>query len=157
MGIPSVVTTDQEREFREYVNVVLMKVFNIQHRFTTAYHPQANALDEWLNQTLVSSLAKFAQDNRETWDAKLNEVVYAYNTAVQESTKYTSFEAMFGRVARLPIDFNATSAYAAVTKQQEYQDAEDQNSFEVALKRRKTEDAIKKKHQTSTKKAKAVL
>ena len=27
----------------------------------TAYHPQANGLDECLNQTLINSLAKFAQ------------------------------------------------------------------------------------------------
>ena len=143
MGIPSVVTTDQGKEFRNHVNKELMGVFGIQHRLTTAYHPQANGLDERLNQTLVNSLAKFAQQNRETWDAKLSEVVYAYNTAVQESTKHTPFEAMFGRVARLPIDFNVKSAYDVDVKQQEYLDAEDQDSFELATKRRKTEDAIR--------------
>lgn len=92
MGIPSVVTTDQGKEFRNLVNNELMSMFGIQHRLTTAYHPQqANGLDERLNQTLVNSLAKFAQEFRETWDKILNEVVYAYNTAVQESTKHTPF------------------------------------------------------------------
>lgn len=143
MGIPSFVTTDQGKELRNHVNNELMSVFGIQHRLTTAYHPQANGLDEWLNQTLVNSLAKFAQENRKTWDARLNEVVYAYNTAVQESTKHTPFEAMFRRVARLPIDFNATHGYDADVKQQQYQDAEDQESFELATKCRKTEDAIR--------------
>ena len=126
MRIPSVVTADQRREFRNHANDELMKIFNIQHHFTTAYHPQANGLHERLNQALVSSLAKFAQDSCETWDAKLNKVVYAYNTGVQEPTKYAPFEAMFGRLAQLPIDFNATSTCAAVTKQQEYQDAKNQ-------------------------------
>ena len=143
MGIPSVITTDQGKEFRNQVNTELMNVFRIQHRLTTAYHPQANGLDERLNQTLVNSLAKFAQDNRRTWDTKLNEVLYAYNTAVQESTKHTPFEAMFGRVARLPIDFNVSQSYDADTKQQEYQDAEDQDDTELAAKRRKTENDIR--------------
>ena len=70
MGIPSIVTTDQGKEFRNHVNKKLMGVFGIQHHLTTAYHPQANGLDEQLNQTLVNSLAKFAQQNCETWDAK---------------------------------------------------------------------------------------
>ena len=105
MGLPSVMTTDQGTEFRNCVNEELMKVFGIQHRLTTAYHPQVNGLDERLNQTLANSLAKYAQSNREAWDETLQEVVYAYNTAVQESTKHTPFEAMFGRVARLPVDF----------------------------------------------------
>ena len=49
---------------------------------------------EWPSQTLVNSLAKFAQGNREMWDEKQQEIIYAYNTAVQECTKHTPFEAM---------------------------------------------------------------
>ena len=37
-------------------------------RMTTAYHPQANGLDERLNQTLINALLKFAQVNRDMWD-----------------------------------------------------------------------------------------
>ena len=40
-------------------------------------------LDERLKQMVVNSLAKFVQDNRETWDVKIPEVVYVYSTAVQ--------------------------------------------------------------------------
>ena len=130
MGLPSVMTTDQGKEFRNHINEELMKVFGLQHRLTTAYHPQANGLDERLNQTLVNSLAMFAQDNREVWDEKLQEVVYAYNTSVQKSTKHTPFEAMFGRVARLPLDFNASKNYDADMKLQEFIEAESQCSFE---------------------------
>ena len=110
----------------------LMKVFRIQHRLTTAYHPQVNGLDEQLNQTLTNSLAKFSQCNRETWDESLQEVIYAYNTAVQESTKYTPFEAMFGRVARLPVDFNAASNYNPDDKIQEFVQAESHDSLQHA-------------------------
>ena len=120
-----------------------MGVFVIQHRLTTAYHPQVNRLDERLNQTLANSLANFVQQNRETWDAKLSQIVYAYNTALQESTKHTPFEAMFEIVARLPIDFNVKSTYDVNVKQQEYLKAEDEDGFELATKRRKTEDAIR--------------
>ena len=74
MGLPSVMTTDQGTESHNRVNRELMKVFGIQHRLTTAYHPQANGLDERLNQTLANSLAKYAQGNREAWDETLQQL-----------------------------------------------------------------------------------
>ena len=154
MGLPSVMTTDQGREFCNYVNKELMNVFGIQHRLTTAYHPQANGLDEGLNQTLVNSLAKFAQENRDTWDEKLPEVVYAYNTAVQESTKHTPFEAMFGRMARLPVDFNASINFDADAKLKEFMDAKTNDSLERAAKRQKTEEAVKSNIEQAQKKQK---
>lgn len=85
VGLPAVLTTDQGSEFNNKINRELMAAFNINHRLTTAYHPQANGLDERFNQTLSNSLAKFAQDNRDCWDEKLRAVVYAYNSSVQVS------------------------------------------------------------------------
>ena len=56
MGIPSIITTDQGKEFYNKVNAELMNVFGIDHRLTTAYHPQANGLDERYNQTQLQYL-----------------------------------------------------------------------------------------------------
>ena len=83
MGLPSVITTDQGKEFHNHLNSELMKVFGINHRLTTPYHPQANGLVERYNQTLCNALAKFAQEDRESWDKNLGAVVYGYNSAVQ--------------------------------------------------------------------------
>ena len=74
------------------------------------------------------------------WDMKLGEVVHAYNTATQESTKHTPFEAMFGRIARLPIDVNVSNNYDADMKLQEFMDAETKDSFEQVEKRQKIEE-----------------
>uniref|UniRef100_A0A1X7VLE3 Integrase catalytic domain-containing protein n=1 Tax=Amphimedon queenslandica TaxID=400682 RepID=A0A1X7VLE3_AMPQE len=106
MGLPSVIITDQRREFHNQFNSELMSLFDIKHRMTSPYHPQANGLDERYNQALINSLAKYVQQNHDQWDEKLSEVVYAYNTAIQEPTKYSPFEVMLGRKAKLPIDFN---------------------------------------------------
>jgi len=43
-------------------------------------------------------------DEQSDWDMNLPKLTYAYNTSVQESTKQTSFEMMFGRKPKLPID-----------------------------------------------------
>ena len=89
MGIPHVITSDQGSEFNNEVNAELMRSMEIDHRLTTAYHPQANGLDERFNQTLKNGIAKYTQDHRDEWDGKLGELVYAYNTSFQESTKHS--------------------------------------------------------------------
>ena len=83
IGLPLVLTTDQGNEFNNKVNAELMRMFGVKHQLTTAYHPQANGLDERFDQTLANSLAKFAQVNWDSWDEYLGAVVYAYNSAVQ--------------------------------------------------------------------------
>ena len=96
MGIPAVITTDQGSEFKNKLIDELTKTFNIDHHLTTACHPQANGLDERFNQTLTNTIVKYVESNQKNWDSHLVEVVFVYNTAVQESTKYTPFPAMFG-------------------------------------------------------------
>ena len=48
------------------------------------------------------------EDKRDEWDSCIDCSIYAYNTAVHESTLYTPFELMFGRKAILPIDIEMT-------------------------------------------------
>ena len=120
-----------------------MKVSGIDHRLTTAYHPQANGLDERFNQTLVNVLSKFHQINRDRWDEKLAEVVYSYNSAYQESSKHTPFEAMFGRVARLPVDINTDKQYDPDRMLQQTLASDEPDEEERSAKRRKTEADVK--------------
>ena len=143
MGLPSVITTDQGKEFPNLLNAELMTVFGIKHRLTTCYHPQSNGLDERFNQTLVNALTKYAQDDRAAWDSNLKETVYTYNTAIQDSSKHTPFEAMFGRTAKLPVDFNVMGDYNVTQQLQEYFDSDEPDHGERAAKRRKLNEAVK--------------
>ena len=71
---------------------------------TSAYHPQSNGLDERFNQTLKSQLQKLVNDRQDDWDDLLDNILFAYRTSRQDSTKCTPFLLMYGREARLPID-----------------------------------------------------
>lgn len=137
MGLRAVITTDQGKEFHNKFNAEMTRVLGIEHRMTTPYHPQANGLDERFNQTLVNSLAKFAQENRSKLDEKLPELVY---TAVHDSTKHTPFEAMFDRQARLPVDFNS---YFPEQQAKEFEDANEPSFSCQQAKRQKMEENVK--------------
>ena len=65
---------------------------------------QGNGLDERYNQTLQRMLVKFVHHKKEVWDDFLDSSVYAYNTAVHESSGFTPFDLMLGRKALLPVD-----------------------------------------------------
>ena len=154
LGLPSVITTDQGSEFRNQLNAELTTTFGIKHRLTTAYHPQANGLDERYNQTLINSLSKFAQQCRGKWDDKLAEVVYAYNTAVQESSRCTPFEAMFGRQAKLPIDFNLDEDYDPDKKLKQHLGSHDPPEEAIAMNRKRIEETVKKNVEKAQRKQK---
>ena len=154
LGLPSVITTDQGSEFHNEVNAALMTTFGIKHRLTTAYHPQANGMDERYNQTLINSLSKFAQDARSRWDENLPEVVYAYNTGVQESSRHTPFEAMFSRQAKLPIDFNAQEDYKPEEKLEQHLASHQPSADVVAMHRKTIEESVKKNVEKAQKKQK---
>ena len=60
---------------------------------------QGNGLEERFNQTLQNMLIKLIQDKKEEWDNYIDCSIYAYNTAVHESSLFTPFQLMFGRKA----------------------------------------------------------
>ncbi|GFS99718.1 transposon Ty3-I Gag-Pol polyprotein [Trichonephila clavipes] len=57
-GAPRVIITDRGAVFRSRL-VSLVDLCNIDHRFTTAYHPQTNGLTERFNKTLADMLSMY--------------------------------------------------------------------------------------------------
>ena len=96
----------QGREFCNQIVSHLEELTGFKHRVTSAYHPQSNGLDERLNQTLKSALQKLVNESEDDWDELIDNVLFAYRTSKQDSTKFTPFFLMHGREARLPIDIS---------------------------------------------------
>ena len=76
--------------------------------------------------------------------------MYGYNSAMQESSRYTPFEAMFGRLAKLPVDFNTSKNYDADEKLSNYLSRGNPSEFERVAKRQRTETKIKDKKSKKT-------
>lgn len=82
----------------------LCGLLGIQRTNTTAYHPQGNGRTERFNRTLESMIAKMTEENSQDWDLHIPHALYAYRTAIHESTDFSPFFLVFGRSATLPID-----------------------------------------------------
>eukprot|EP01116_Phalansterium_solitarium_P015395 TRINITY_DN339_c0_g1_i2.p1 TRINITY_DN339_c0_g1~~TRINITY_DN339_c0_g1_i2.p1 ORF type:complete len:947 (-),score=63.67 TRINITY_DN339_c0_g1_i2:465-3221(-) len=98
-GTPEILQSDQGREFNNQLLAELAKAFQIDHRVSSAYHPQTNGITERFNQTLEKKLrSKMVTSN--DWDEHVADIVAAYNSTEHASTKVSPFEAMFLRKYR---------------------------------------------------------
>ena len=65
-------------------------------------------------------LATCAKDHPFDWKHYIRKVCMAYNSSIQSSTGYAPFYLMFGRQARLPIDFLYGTREESLQSQGEY-------------------------------------
>lgn len=103
-GCFTICHTDQGREFVNQLNRKLFQLAGVDHRISSAYHPQTNGLDERLNQTIARTLLKYINEEQDDWDDYLECILFSYRTSIHASTKYTPFYLMYGRDAVLPIE-----------------------------------------------------
>ena len=109
-GCPEEIVSDQGREFCNQLINLLEQLTGFKHKITSAYHPQSNGLDEHLNQTLKSKLQQLINEHMDDWDELIDNILFAYRSSRQDSTKCTPFLLMYGREARLPIQLTQATS-----------------------------------------------
>ena len=100
-GAPRIILTDQAQNFLSKLLQRIAKRFKIKQIRTTAFHPQSNASLERSHISISEFLKQYANKDQE-WDQCVDIAMLNYNSCIQESTKHTPFEVMFGKLPRLP-------------------------------------------------------
>ncbi|XP_056900058.1 uncharacterized protein LOC130531902 [Takifugu flavidus] len=103
-GVPEELHSDQGRNFEAKVFSEVCRRLGIKKTQTTPLHPQSDGLVERFNRTVATQLAILTSRRQRDWDQHLPLVLWAYRTAVQESTKCTPAVLMFGHELRTPVD-----------------------------------------------------
>ena len=102
-GVPAVILSDQGSHFRNQLMENIRLLIGYNHIYSTLYHPQTNGIVERFNATFIPQIAKLQDTQDNNWDEYLQAVVFAYNTGIHKTTKYSPYELLYGRFPRLPI------------------------------------------------------
>ena len=113
-GCPKAVLSDNGSHFNNAVIRDICKQLGIKKLWTSPYRPQSNGRAERFIGTLKTVLRTFCgdpnaeaslQQHQRDWLVYLQPATFAYNTAPSESTGFTPYFTLFGRVPRMPGDF----------------------------------------------------
>ena len=108
-GVPSILHSDQGRNFESDMLHQMLQAFGIKKSRTTAYHPQCDGMVERFNRSLLQLLRCYV-NTEEDWETYLPLVLYAYRTAPHSTTGISPFQLMFGRDPK-PATFPPTNAF----------------------------------------------
>jgi transposase InsO family protein len=85
-GVPRELVTNGGPPFTSHGFKATLQKYHIQHRMTTAYHPQENGQVESTNKVIESILTKTVKENRKDWSHRLPEALWAYITTWRNTT-----------------------------------------------------------------------
>lgn len=95
-GLPDELISDRGTTFTSKFWQSLVKQLGMNHKLSTAYHPQTDGQTERLNQTLEQYLRCYVNYQQDNWVSLLPLAQFAYNSAPTETTKISPFYANYG-------------------------------------------------------------
>ena len=104
-GAPTYLVSDQGKAFTGHLITNLCELYGVQKLRTLPYHAQTNGQVEWMNQTIIHMIGKLEQDKKARWSEHLLEMLSAYNGTHSAVTGYSPYFLLFGRKARMPVDY----------------------------------------------------
>ena len=82
----------------------LCKIAQVQKIRTTPYNPKGNAQCEKVNQMLLDMIGTLEPGDKAKWQQWVPTLTNAYNCTHWESTGFSPYYLMYGRLPQLPID-----------------------------------------------------
>ncbi|GKD30179.1 reverse transcriptase domain-containing protein [Tanacetum coccineum] len=89
-----------------------MKIYGVNHRFSTSYHPQTSGQVENTNKALKRILEKTIKDNPAIWSRKLDDALWAFRTAYKTPTGTTPYKLIYGKNCHLPFEIEHRAYWA---------------------------------------------
>jgi hypothetical protein len=103
-GMPNTIVSDHDAKFLGHFWRTLWKKLGTELLFYTTCHPQRDGQTEVVNHTLSTMLCAVLNTNLKLWEECLSHIEFAYNRVVHSTTKFSSFQVVYGFNPHAPID-----------------------------------------------------
>jgi len=94
-GLSKEFITDRDKLFTSKFWETLTAELGINHKMSTAYHPQTDGQSEQMNQTVETYLRHYVNRNQDNWVQLLSTAQFVYNNTQNETTEETPFQANY--------------------------------------------------------------
>jgi hypothetical protein len=98
-GVPKKIVSNRGTQFTLKFWERLHETLDTQFRFSSAYHPQTERVNQILEDMLRASALQYGR----SWDKSLSYVEFSYNNGYQGSLKKAPFEMLYGHRCRTPL------------------------------------------------------
>ncbi len=112
-GAPRRLVSDNGPAFASNLFAELMKLYNIKHSLSTAYHPQTQGGTERAQRSIVTLLRAFVNARQTNWVQYLPSVVWALNSTESQAIGTSPFLLVFGRLPLSPADISVPDPFEA--------------------------------------------
>nr|GEX36774.1 reverse transcriptase domain-containing protein [Tanacetum cinerariifolium] len=90
----------------------VMQKFGVTHRLATPYHPQTSGQVEVSNRGLKRILERTVRENRASWSDKLDDALWAFQTAYKTPIGCTPYKLVYGKTCHVPIELKHKAYWA---------------------------------------------
>ncbi|KAE8668680.1 Detected protein of unknown function [Hibiscus syriacus] len=104
-GIPVSIISDRDPRFTSRFWKSLHGALGTRLNFSTAFHPQTDGQSERMIQILEDMLRACVIEFKGSWEKYLPLAEFAYNNSYQSSIKMATYEALYGRKCRTPLNW----------------------------------------------------
>ena len=105
-GFPKEIVSNRDVKFTSNFWKGLFAYLNTKLNFITAYHPQTDGQNKRVNHVLEDMLCMYVMEKPTKWEDQLHLVEFAYNNGRQASLGMSSYEVLYGRRCRTPMNWD---------------------------------------------------